>query len=163
MTLGDRVAVLKDGSLQQVASPIEIYRRPANVFVAGFIGSPAMNFFEGRFRGGDGSMTFESPEFSLETGLPRVEVEIGAVVLGVRPQDIAIVDAAEADVMARVEVVELLGSELLVHLRLAGSEGLVVRAIVSEAAGVSEDETVGLRFGRDRLHLFDAGTGRRLN
>jgi len=163
MTLGDRVAVLKDGLLQQVASPAEIYRRPGNVFVAGFIGSPAMNFFEGRLAGGDGSMAFESDLLRVDTALPKVDVSMGAVVLGVRPQDIQIVGEAEADVKARVDVVELLGSELLVHMRLGDAGDFVVRAIVSEAAGVSEDETVGLRFSRDRLHLFDAGSGRRLS
>lgn len=172
MTLGDRVAVLKDGLLQQVAPPAEVYRRPANVFVAGFIGSPAMNFFEGRLTDEGGARRFEFAAFNVDLGGLDIDTRSDQVVLGVRPQDIEIVAAAEADVQAVVDVVELLGSELLLHMRLAGTDDLVVRAIVSEAVSVSEDETVGLRFRRDRLHLFsavgDAGSeqregGERLN
>jgi multiple sugar transport system ATP-binding protein len=158
MTLGDRVAVLKDGRVQQVASPAEVYRRPLNVFVAGFIGSPAMNFFEGRVGDERGSRRFECAAFDLDLDAPDdIDAASGPVVLGVRPQDIEIVAEPEADVRAVVDVVELLGSELLVHMRLAGADNHpAVRAIVSEAVSVSEDETVGLRFRRDRLHLFDA-------
>lgn len=162
MTLGDRVAVLKDGFLQQVAPPAEVYRSPANVFVAGFIGSPAMNFFEGQLATGQDGARFESGEIKVTLG-SSVAAEAGSVVLGVRPQDVEIAGREGADARARVDVVELLGSELLVHLRLEGADEFVVRAIVPESVEVVEDETVGLRFKRDRLHLFEADQGRRLN
>lgn len=163
MTLGDRVAVLDDGILQQVDTPVEVYCRPANAFVAGFIGSPAMNFFQGSLRGDGAERRFECRGFAIDIDAQEtVSAATGNVLLGVRPQDIDISSETGADAMARVEVVELLGSELLVHLRLPDDEANV-RVIVPESSGVSEDETVGLRFKRDRLHLFDGQTGRRLN
>lgn len=164
MTLGDRVAVLRDGALQQVATPADVYCRPTNDFVAGFIGSPAMNFFEGSLRTDGDAQGFRCPDFSLPIEAePRLRVPAGNVRLGVRPQDIQITDRAAADASARVDVVELLGSELLVHLQLAGREGLNVRVVVPETSAVGEGEIVGLRFRRDRLHFFDAGTGERLH
>jgi multiple sugar transport system ATP-binding protein len=164
MTLGDRVAVLNEGRLQQVDSPAEVYCRPANIFVAGFMGSPTMNFFQGALRTAEGRRRFECREFTLELdGGDGVPDEPGEALLGVRPQDIEITQSGDADVTAVVDVVELLGSELLVHLRLAGSDELSVRAVVPESLGAAEDETVGLRFRRDRLHFFDAEGGDRLN
>lgn len=161
MTLGNRVAVMRDGSLQQVAPSMEVYLRPANVFVAGFVGSPAMNFFR------DGGP------------LPEHRGKI----LGVRPQDIEVVEPGSGDLKARVDVIEPLGSELLVHLRrdvggvpdAAASAPVAangsgeeeedgeIRALVPPESGIAVDEAVGLRFRRDRLHLFDAGTERRVN
>ena len=164
MTLGDRVAVLDDGRLQQVASPAEVYRRPANVFVAGFIGSPAMNFFEGRLGVEGTSREFTCPYFTtvLREGAD-LALPAGPAVLGVRPQDIRISEGAGADAKALVDVVELLGSELLVHLRFKGETDLNVRALFPESVTVSEGATVGLNFRRDRLHFFDAQLGDRLN
>ncbi|MEP7176989.1 MAG: ABC transporter ATP-binding protein, partial [Gemmatimonadales bacterium] len=107
LTLGSRVAVMRDGIVEQVAPPMEVYRRPASVFVAGFIGSPAMNFLPGVLAGGADS-----------------------ALLGVRPHDIAVVAQGAGDLDARVDVVEPRGSELLVHLRLgAGGEGDEVRVV----------------------------------
>jgi multiple sugar transport system ATP-binding protein len=164
MTLGDRVAVLDDGRLQQVASPAEVYCRPANVFVAGFIGSPAMNFFEGMLGVEGTSREFTSAYFTtvLREGADPA-LPAGPAVLGVRPQDIRISDGTEADARALVDVVELLGSELLVHLRLRGETDLNLRALFPESVRVSEGATIGLNFRRDRLHFFDAQAGDRLN
>ncbi len=83
--------------------------------------------------------------------------------LGVRPQDIRVAEPPDADATARVDVVELLGSEELVHLRLAGAKDLVLRAVFPGDVAIEEDETIGLRFLRDRLHFFDAADGRRLS
>ncbi len=163
MTLGDRVAVLHDGILQQVATPAQVYTRPANAFVGGFIGSPTMNFFQGRMEAHDGGRRFVSPGLSLALAAGSAAPgETGEMQLGVRPQDIRVAEPGQADLMARVDVVELLGSEELVHLRLAAAEDHVVRAIFPEETPVREDETIGLRFRRDRLHFFAAGDGRRL-
>ncbi len=162
MTLGDRVAVLDAGRLQQVAAPAEIYRTPDNVFVAGFIGSPAMNFFEGVLRADDATPRFESPCCNLGGEPGTIPSGSGPAVLGVRPPDIEFCEPAAGDVRARVDVVELLGSEVLVHLRAEGAEEQVIRAVAPEDVGVREDEAVGLRFNRQRLHVFDAADGRRL-
>jgi multiple sugar transport system ATP-binding protein len=164
MTLGDRVAVLNEGYLQQVDTPAEVYCRPANAFVAGFIGSPTMNFFSGVLESGDGGCRFSCNEFPFDIALDEsLAAASGKVQLGVRPQDIQIVSANEADVTAKVDVVELLGSELLVHLRVSESQGETTRAVVPESVAVSEDEVVGLRFRRDRLHFFVLDSGDRLN
>ncbi len=123
-----------------------------------------MNFFEGRLQGDEGACRVVSPYFALliESDM-KLPGDAADLILGVRPQDIKITDPADADLLARVDVVELLGSELLVHLRLPQTEEFSIRAIVPEDAGLNEDQIIGLRFRRDRLHVFDARAGERLN
>jgi multiple sugar transport system ATP-binding protein len=145
MTLGWRVAVMRDGFLQQVAPPMELYRRPANHFVAEFVGSPGMNFLPGDtvpgVAGGRGS----------------------ALTLGVRPHDLAIVPQGAGDVDAWVDVVESRGSELLVYLRLgAKGEGAELRVVAPPEPVIEEERVVGVKFDRARLHWFEADTGRRV-
>jgi multiple sugar transport system ATP-binding protein len=142
MTLGSRVAVMRDGFLQQVAPPMELYRRPANQFVAGFVGSPAMNF------------------------LPRQEVPRGlsspGSTLGIRPHDITIVPPGAGDEDGWVELVESRGSELLIYLCLRGNnQGPAIRVVASPETEVKPDHMVGLRFDREKLHWFDEN-GRRV-
>jgi multiple sugar transport system ATP-binding protein len=143
MTLGSRVAVMRDGFLQQVAPPMELYRHPANRFVAGFVGSPAMNF--------------------LAPGeLPRVQPRRGGM-LGIRPHDVALVPAGSGEADARVDVVEPRGSELLVYLRLGtGGEGSELRVIAPPETQVTAEQVVGVRLDPARLHWFDE-TDRRVD
>jgi multiple sugar transport system ATP-binding protein len=127
MTMGDRVAVMKKGELQQVAPPQELYDQPANLFVAGFIGSPAMNLIEGRLRaaGDRMSVTFGSTTLALDPSLVAARPALGAyegrsVVLGIRPEildDASLAGDAPSDrrIRARVDLRESLGSEVLVH------------------------------------------------
>jgi ABC-type sugar transport system ATPase subunit len=136
MTLGSRVAVMRDGFLQQVAPPMELYRNPANQFVAGFVGSPAMNFLP-------------------RDEVPRALTSSGAT-LGIRPHDITIVAAGAGDEDAWVELVESRGSELLVYLCLRGNnQGPAIRVVAPPETSVQPDRMVGLRFDRERLHWFD--------
>ncbi|HEY9015168.1 MAG TPA: ABC transporter ATP-binding protein [Gemmatimonadales bacterium] len=142
MTLGSRVAVMRDGFLQQVAPPMELYLKPANQFVAGFVGSPAMNF------------------------LPRADVPAAlsprGAVLGIRPHDITIVAEGAGDENAWVELVESRGSELLVYVCLRGNNvGPALRIVAPPETRVEPERTVGLRFDRDKLHWFDGETGQR--
>lgn len=187
MTLGDRIAVLHQGRVQQCDQPLEVYRRPANVFVAGFVGSPAMNLLDGRLtREGDALMvTVESSGGATSARaltLPMARASDGPVDaamrqsagssipvrLGIRPEDVAIVGPGAGDAEARVDVVERLGSAMLVHLDLAGTS---VRAVVAADARIAEEDVVGVRLTggeqgaerHDRLHLFDGRTGVRLN
>jgi multiple sugar transport system ATP-binding protein len=143
MTLGWRVAVMRDGFLQQVAPPMELYRRPANRFVAEFVGSPAMNFLPG------GTVAGLAPERG--TGMT----------LGVRPHDLVIVPQSTGDVDAWVDVVEPRGSELLVYLRLgAQGDGPELRVVAPPEPAIEEERVVGVRFDRGRLHWFEESGGR---
>ncbi len=145
MTLGWRVAVMKDGFLQQVAPPMELYRKPANRFVAEFVGSPAMNFLPGN------------------TIAALAEGRRAAATLGTRPHDLAIVPQGAGDVDAWVDVVEPRGSELLVYLRLgANGEGPEVRVVAPPEPAVEEERVVGVKFDRERLHWFETGSGERV-
>jgi multiple sugar transport system ATP-binding protein len=145
MTLGSRVAVMRDGHLQQVAPPMELYRRPANRFVAGFVGSPAMNFLPTELMAG------------LSQSSPR-----GAATLGIRPQDLTIVPRGSGDLDAWVDVVEPRGSELLLYLRLgADHEGPELRVVAPPEPEIDPEQAVGVRFDRARLHWFDGESGRR--
>lgn len=166
MTLGDRIAVLHDGALQQVAPPLELYRKPASVFVASFIGSPAMNFFRCDVVSDDAGPRLACASFDLHleesaaSGLSR-----GASILaGIRPHDVAIVapdDAADAH--GKITMVEPLGSELRVHLRLENADqSTQIIAVVAPDTRVTTDDRVGVRFAPDRLHLFDARSEQRL-
>ncbi len=143
MTLGSRVAVMRDGFLQQVAPPMELYRRPANRFVAGFVGSPGMNFLPGDM-------------------LPN-PARRGHTTLGVRPHDLTLVQRGSGDLDAWVDVVESRGSELLVYLRLgAAGDGAELRVVTPPEPAIEAGEVVGVRFDKERLHWFDAESGKRL-
>jgi multiple sugar transport system ATP-binding protein len=145
MTLGWRVAVMRDGFLQQVAPPMELYRRPANRFVAEFVGSPGMNFLPG------------------DTVPGLAERRDGQVTLGVRPHDVTIVPPGSGDVDAWVDVVEPRGSELLIYLRLgAKGEGAELRVVAPPEPTIDEERVVGVKFDRARLHWFETGTGKRV-
>ena len=168
MTMGDRIVVMKDGFIQQVAAPLELYHRPVNQFVAGFIGSPPMNFFTGRLEASHDALRFSSPGLSLrldDTVAAGLAGHAGqAVVLGMRPEDIA--DALyvahatpETSVPARVEVVEPMGSEIYVHCA-AGSHAFIARLHGDNQPAVNQPIT--LSFNMRKAHVFDAETGRSL-
>jgi len=161
MTLGERVAVLKDGALQQVAPPMELYKQPANRFVAGFIGSPAMNFIEGTLRRDGDDCVFASPSLTLP--VPCAPTDGDRVVFGVRPEHITL-GASEADggtvVQGAVALIEPIGGEQIVHVTLADGAGLVATA--PPDVPVAVDENVSLHIAFDRVQLFSARDGRRL-
>jgi len=159
MTLGDRVVVMKDGVVQQVGEPLELYGRPANRFVAGFIGSPAMNFAEVGVAESNGGLWAEA------TGL-RLRIPAGKqqalqryagrhITLGVRPEALRVAtgaDPADHAFDSVVEVVEPLGNEILLDVR-AGANLMVAR--VDPATHVKVRETVRLALDPERLHFFD--------
>ncbi len=155
MTLGDMLVVMNAGLIEQIGSPLEVYQRPASVFVAGFIGSPAMNFMPGRLDDGfvdlGGGVRLPAP---LGAGRPGQ-----AVMAGVRPEHLAPVDQAQAHLSLEAEVIEELGAEELVHGR-AGAFTLVAR--LAGGYGVAPGQALHLAAFPDQVHLFDAQTGRRL-
>src|SRR3990167_8267789 len=162
MTLGDRVVVMKDGVVQQVGEPLELYNTPANRFVAGFIGSPAMNFADVTLMENVGNPVADAP--GLRIGLPgelaaRARAKTGRqATLGIRPEDIhiaTVADAPEYCFDAAVEVVEQLGSEILLDMRVGPA---LMVASVEPTLRVRADDKLKLALKPERLHLFDAET-----
>jgi ABC-type sugar transport system ATPase subunit len=161
MTLGDRIAVLREGRLEQVAPPLEVYRRPATAFVADFIGVPRINWFAGRAESASGRTLVRCRGFQVE--LPT-DLATGAgheVSLGVRPCDMQLGAPSGAEISGRIEVVEALGSTLLVHARC--DAGVAFRVQVAAETPVEVGECIAARPSRDHLHVFDAQTEARLN
>ncbi|MFC4357665.1 ABC transporter ATP-binding protein [Halobium salinum] len=159
MTMGDRIAVLNDGELQQLGTPLECYHRPANRFVAGFIGSPSMNFLSLSFdaTAGVGSTGGIDYHFTDEQAERIRTSGAGAVTLGIRPEDIELAEAEGPDtVRAAVRVVEPMGKESYLYLDVSGTE---VTASVPGDYGIDVGDQLRLRFPRDRVHAFDAETG----
>jgi multiple sugar transport system ATP-binding protein len=168
MTMGDRICVMKDGKVMQIDEPLALYNRPRNLFVAGFIGSPPMNFFRGRIRragdrlvfdeegGAAGALQLELPAKALRVAEGKAE---RPVVLGIRPEDLnEAVDgatAADAQIEAKVELSESMGAETYLHFR-GGPSGFMARVRPAQAHKINQ--TVRLSFDPDRVHLFDAAT-----
>jgi len=156
MTMGQRIAVLHEGRLRQLGTPAQVYQRPADVFVARFIGSPGMNVLPGRGRGmGEGGGVVDCGTLSVPVALEHYEGEIH---LGVRPEHVTLCGADQGMGNAAVVVIEPLGAETLVHLS-AGGLPLVARlpGLVELRAG----DSVGVKLDRRHLHLFDVA-GERL-
>jgi multiple sugar transport system ATP-binding protein len=154
MTLGTRVVVMKDGRVQQIGEPLELYGRPANKFVAGFIGSPAMNFVDVTVSG-DG-LWAEAPGLRLKVP-QRMRSHGGKqLTLGMRPEALRIANGAEEHGFATtVDVLEPLGNEILLNFR-AGGVPMVAR--VDPGVRVKAHESIRLALDPERLHFFDAGT-----
>ncbi|MHA1547660.1 MAG: ABC transporter ATP-binding protein, partial [Alphaproteobacteria bacterium] len=150
MTLADRVVVMNQGIVQQVGSPTEIYDTPANAFVAGFIGSPAMNLVEGTLTGG----IFTSTEVRVE----GLDVANGRVMLGFRAED-ASVGATGGQINAPLYTLELLGDATMVTVRIGGT---LVSVKTDKTFRANIGDVVSIRVPPDHCHLFDAQTGARL-
>ncbi|HEY2194102.1 MAG TPA: sn-glycerol-3-phosphate ABC transporter ATP-binding protein UgpC [Actinomycetospora sp.] len=161
MTMGDRVAVLRDGRLQQYATPSELYDRPVNAFVAGFIGSPAMNLLDLR-RSGDG-VTLGGVDIPLSRAIRDAAGSAETVTVGVRPEDLSLDSEGAGDgIKAVVDVVEELGSESYLYAHMAEDEAttLVVRG--PGRTTVRYGDTIALRVDADAAHAFVATSGERL-
>jgi ABC-type sugar transport system ATPase subunit len=161
MTMSDLIAVMHGGVVQQFGTPAEVYNRPANLFVAGFIGSPPMNFINGTLVDSGPQFAFAGPDVTL----PLAKLENGTagaeVVLGVRPQDLELVGTEDGAMMrGRVWVVELLGSEKLVEVELSDKRRIIVQVRADRPVRV--DELVGVRLNAKSVHIFDARKGRTL-
>ena len=153
MTLADRVVVMNKGEFQQVGTPTEIYDRPSNTFVAGFIGSPAMNLVDGDIAGG----VFTAPGVrvpGLAQGLS------GPVTLGFRAEDVAMTALEGAEIAAPIYSVELLGDATLVTMR-SGAALVAARAPKTFRGEIGDP--VGFRLAAGHCHLFDSSTGRRID
>lgn len=162
MTMGDRIVVMKDGLIQQVATPQEIYNEPANRFVASFIGAPPMNFLEGVISKTDAGLIFDGGTFHLPIPKER-QTSLNSyvskkVTVGVRPEDISFADdgANKAWVVPfEVDVVEPLGSEAYLYV---SNEKQSVTARVESAVGIHTKDRLDLYFNFNKMHLFDGET-----
>jgi len=167
MTMGDRIAVLEAGHLQQEGVPLEVYERPANVFVAGFIGTPPMNLLDARLSAdrsrldGDGFSLPVSPAHRDEVA--KASGELSEVVVGIRPEHLHLdperLEGPTAPLTVTVEIVETLGHDAIAHARV-GDE--LVAASLDPHFTAEPGETVELQVALDAIHLFDAGSRMRL-
>jgi multiple sugar transport system ATP-binding protein len=157
MTMADKIVVMHDGRVEQIGAPLELYDRPSNLFVAGFIGSPAMNFFHGTIRM-NGKAEFDGPggvRLPLD-GQPHV-TDGKAAVYGVRPENFTL---AADGVEAEIQVVEPTGSETQLVAKIGGQE---VLAVFRERHQFKPGDHVRLKPDARLVHLFDRATGQRLN
>jgi multiple sugar transport system ATP-binding protein len=160
MTLGDRVVVMKDGLVQQVGEPLELYNEPANLFVAGFLGSPAMNFAPVTVSSSDGAVWVENQGLRIkpaDEAASRLGRYVGQeVTLGIRPEDLHVASAGDPQELgfdAAIEVVEKLGSEILLDMAV-GPHTMV--ASVDPGIRVNVHDRLRLALNPERLHFFDA-------
>jgi multiple sugar transport system ATP-binding protein len=157
MTMADRIVVMHDGLVEQIGTPLELYDRPDNLFVASFIGSPAMNFLKGRIKA-NGTAGFEGPRgVALPLAAAPANADGRPAVYGIRPEHFAIADdGAEAEIV----VVEPTGSETQVFAKLGGEE---VVAVFRERHQFKPGDKIRLRPSSHLVHLFDETTGKRLD
>jgi ABC-type sugar transport system ATPase subunit len=161
LTMADRVALMRDGLLQAYATPAELYARPANRFVAEFIGSPPMNFFPGALAARNGSFVVRAEGIEIPLARPRVSRvnDTGQATVGVRPEHVALVPPGEGQATGEVYVVEPMGREQVVDVQI-GQQRLHVIAPPGYAGQIGD--RVGLRFTPEQVHLFDNASGERL-
>ena len=160
MTLATRIVVMYAGRIQQIGVPSEVYERPENLFVAGFLGSPAMNFLHGHLKPDADSVRFESHGLSLDVRAYALRAQAGAdreVVLGIRPENLQI--HADGQFEATVSLIEPMGNHHVVWLEF---DGKLLSSVVSGALRFCVDDTVRFSLDADRISLFDRATEQRL-
>jgi multiple sugar transport system ATP-binding protein len=160
MTMGSRIAVMSKAQLQQVGTPQELYDRPANKFVAGFIGSPSMNFVEGKVAGEGAKAALEAPGISIPLP-PRFKESLGgasgrAVTIGFRPEhlELGAGSSGTASISATADVVEYLGNEELIHVSVADAD---LVAVISSEHRVRPGDSLTLSLPLDKVHVFEEG------
>ena len=165
MTMGTRICVLNEGELQQIDSPFNLYHNPRNIFVAGFIGSPSMNFFDATLKKSNGDIVVDTGAFSVAIPASKAEQfqssHEGDVVCGIRPEDIHDTDylpqgITPANLSTRVEVVEQMGNEVIIYLEKDG-KNFIARTDPRTQAQVGGE--LGVTFNLDNIHIFDVDTG----
>lgn len=157
MTLADKVVVLNGGRVEQVGSPLELYNHPANLFVAGFLGTPKMGFLRGTVGQVDGGVCEVQLDAGANLHLPRLacgQSRGASVTLGVRPEHFNIVPAGQGQLQVTADVSERLGSDTYCHVRTASGENLTIRVRGDFAPAYGQ--ALELAFDTDHCHLFDA-------
>ena len=162
MTMGSRIAVMSAGELQQIDTPYNLYHNPRNLFVAGFIGSPSMNFFDAALKADDsGALIVEGTGFRVQVPASKAEMYKGMagkqIVFGIRPEDIHDAEYLPANISpayvdARVDVVEQMGNEMILYLELAGKTFI---ARTDPRTRAATGNTMRIAFNMENVHLFD--------
>ena len=165
MTLGDRIVIMKDGYIQQIGTPQDVFNHPSNLFVAGFIGMPVMNFF-------DAELKREGDKYFVELGGIRVQmdeektarllnnnVESQNVTLGVRPEH---TDVSDTGVTATVEVAEMMGSSVHLHVNADGRDVIIIVPTIDMKENYNLGDTVHFTFGGNVAHVFSKKDDRNL-
>jgi len=168
MTMADKIVIMKDGIIQQIGTPYEVYNTPANMFVAGFIGSPAMNFIEGKIVRGEGGLWVQTSGLQLKIPTEYEEKLSSCVdkdiIFGIRPENVydkmfAIAPKPENTAEVTIDVVEPLGSETLLHA-IAGKDKIVARVNAKSLA--KDGQKMDLVFDMNTMHIFDKATEKEL-
>ncbi|MGI6027141.1 MAG: ABC transporter ATP-binding protein [Candidatus Scatomorpha sp.] len=173
MTLGDRIVIMRDGFIQQIGTPQEVFNHPANLFVAGFIGTPQMNFFDAELKksGDKYSVDLYGTEFPIseekQASLRAHGAQAGPVVLGVRPEHIMLCDGSVPHfVRATVDVSEMMGSSIHLHVNAGGKDVVLVISTVDlpedHKQGYRYGESVDFTFSDNVIHVFDRESGKAL-
>ena len=165
MTLGDRIVIMKDGYIQQIGTPQDVFNHPANLFVAGFIGMPVMNFF-------DAQLTREGEKFFVEVGgikvrlsadkeerLLKNDVQSQAITLGVRPEH---TDVSDEGIVARVDVAEMMGSSVHLHVNADGRDVIIIVPTIDMKGNYNIGDTVHFTFDGKVAHVFSKETEKNL-
>ena len=165
MTLGDRIVIMKDGFIQQVGTPQQVFDHPANLFVAGFIGTPQMNFFDGSLVKHDGRYFIETDGLSVELSedkrqrLAAKDVAEQQVTVGVRPEHVII---GQSGIPAKVDVSEMMGSSVHLHMSALGGDMIAIVPLNGEAAHYPMGMDVKLSFGGHVAHVFSKDDSKNL-
>lgn len=173
MTLGDRIVIMKDGYIQQIGTPQEVFNSPANLFVAGFIGSPQMNFFDGKLvkEGGVYSISVHGAKMALDADVQKKLADKGVdsmdVTVGIRPEHVHFApEGGDHTIAAQVDVSEMMGSEIYLHVSSSGKD-IVLRVPTTDLpaehrAGIPYGTQIRFTFPSELIHLFDPSTEKNL-
>ncbi len=165
MSMADRITVMKDGNIEQAGTPEEIYFRPANTFVAGFIGSPTMNMLE--MQVSETGRTLSLISHSINLPLPKdiadviKEKELAVVTLGIRPQDVHCCKQGEETCKAEVFVVEPQGAEKIVALKL--KDGTVIKSLAGADVPLKPGQIISVSMDYKKMHMFNPDDGSRID
>ena len=171
MTLGDRIVIMKDGVIQQIGTPQEVFDHPANLFVAGFIGVPQMNFYDAQLvLDSDGKYAVELDKAHVvlsdvkQANLKKNNVKPGPITLGVRPEHLLLSGAAENMIAGQVEVSEMMGSAVHVHVNACGSDTIIIvqTTELENPAAFSIGSQISFTFSGATAHVFDRETQKNL-
>ena len=173
MTLGDRIVIMRDGMVQQIGTPQEVFDHPANLFVAGFIGVPQMNYFDAELVRSGTSYTVKvggisvAPSADKQARLLEHDVQSQAITLGVRPEHIVLTDGGAGSLSGTVDVSEMMGSSVHVHLKTAQGQDVIVIVPTTDldgnhTSGFGIGDQVAFSFNGNVMHLFSEETGKNL-